>query len=381
MIIQCEESADFFDLNSNFGMPIEEKPEDKPIVEMETQEKEKAPEPELPKPVSSTTVKPTNVYRRKPTNKPLRLIPTTTISSVHLEEIQEKLKQEIIESVKPQDVVLEEQQTKIKIPEIENKNEDEKVELNTETKSIVEEQKPVELEAPQQVDSVKEVAEESVPSEDSVKPSDESTKSDDSVEPNDASSETDIVSALIDSLTNDDDEEETPEIPEIKVVPEIKVENTESIPSHTNVEADIIEEPVETKKDDTPIEPIAEETKIVESNVEKENNLESNVEKQTNLFPGISIDDVIGLVKDSLDSTTNINNLESQPEEIVPIYNRDNDSKIIVITKPDESSIEPLATQSTDSKIIPIEIKEQDSQADSSKNKTRRHLKFTSRVK
>ncbi|KAL5282220.1 hypothetical protein ACFFRR_005437 [Megaselia abdita] len=77
-----------------------------------------------------------------------------------------------------------------------------------------------------------------------------------------------------------------------------------------------------------------------------EDSLDQNVNKPSNyIIPSLSIDDVIDLVKDSLDTNS---------EEGI----KHDNSKIIKINKTYEGT-EPIDVQSKDSKIIPLEIRDQ----------------------
>lgn len=319
MVITCEESSLYFDLNGNFGLPTDEQSEVS-ATEKVTQD---APIEESQKPVSpgtnkitnqkaTETTKPTNteVYKRKPTNNKLKV----TESNKHLNSGKKKDEEhkQIITNIE-----------KAATTNIENKD----------TISIDEvESKPTNSEVLQ-----------------------------------DSSSETDIVSALIDSLTNDseptDDDDKKSEEEQLNNI-DGKVQAIPNFPEVTKQEAVI----------NTPI-------------ITNEVPLDYNTKKPSdNLIASLSIDDVIGLVKDSLDNNSKVSELDEKNEQIKPIYQRNEDamndnSKIIVITKPNEGT-EPLVAESIDSKIIPLEIKEPKFESpDSVKTKSRRHLKLSSRVK
>lgn len=312
MVITCEESANYFDLNGNFGLPVDEQSE---ASATEKFTPEDVSMKESPNPISTDADKITNqkvteinkpkkseVYQRKPIRNTLKP--------------SEKVKNGSSNSEIKQD----EDHTKV-ITKIEKTAEAQNV-GNKETISNIE------------IQALK-----------------------------DKSSEADIVSAFIHSLANDfdptDDDDQKLNEEEANNFGE-KIEDLSLVPKQE----------------------VGTDTPFLSNDI----HLDENMKKATaDIKSPLSIDDVIGLVKDSLDNNLKTSNIEETTEKIKPIYQRNegttnDNSKIIVITKTHEG-VESLAPDSTNSKIIPLEIKEPSTEnLDSFKTKSRRYLKLSSRV-
>lgn len=342
MLITCEESAMYFDLNGNFGMPEQAEPSEVSATEKAMPEASLVEE--TTKPVTPEIKKPTKLstYRRKPTVSKLQ-------SSVNIKNIIEA---PLIQESK---VVLNEEHKDVTpIKEIHTRTD-----IETKEPTII------------QVNDVT-----------------EAKKTDDSVALDDTSAESDVLSALIDSLTNDSEPSDDAPIVDDKVEKNGELDSTNKIEIKQK-----IEENMETASH---VEQVTQTTPVLKKEVVPNQHISNDQTDEPQSLPhytlpisplpALSIDDIVDLVKDSLDKKPESSDNKTTSEEVKPIYQRkedpvNKDSKIIVITKPIEEN-KHLIEETTDSKIIPVEIIEPNQESsDSIKAKSRRHLKLSFRKK
>lgn len=387
MLITCEESAKYFELNGNFGMPMEEQSE---MKEAEKVSPSNGAIMEPAKPIASEPAKPIASEPAKPTAsepaKPTASEPSKPIASEPAKQIASEPTKPTETPNKPTNEIRQRRPVTNKVHQSEIKKH---VNLVTEIKkadAILKEELqqtiPIKEEL-QQTTPIKEELQQTIPKiEPIVLPVTEikeTVNNEDNDIPNaevlqDTSGETDIVSALINSLTEDSE----PSDDDAQI---IQKEDEEQ--KHIEV-APVIEEVPAIEEDSSPSVIRQEElnTPILSNEAPVE---QSVIPSSDYLIPSLSIDDVIGLVKESLDNNQEVSAVEEVSEPIKPIYQRNdetnNDSKIIVISKMNEG-VEPINVESTDSKIIPVEIKESIPEvSDSIKTKSRRHLMLSSRGK
>lgn len=291
MVITCEESTMYFDLNGNFGLPVDEQSE------------------------ASATEKPISLEDDKITAQKL----SETNKPKKSEVYQKKL---IRNNLKPSENV------KNGYSNSEIKKDEDHTKVITKIANFAKDQN---------MGNKKTISNNEVDSE-ALK---------------DKSSEADIVTAFIDSLTNDFE-------PTDDNAQKLNEEGTINFDEKVEDLSLVAKPEAETKapflSNDIPLD-----------------------ESTREPISPLSIDDVIGLVKDSLDNNSKVSNFDDSTEKIKPIYQRNestinDNSKIIVITKTHEG-LEPLVPDSTNSKIIPLQIKEPSTgNLDSLKTKSRRHL-------